>query len=133
MFAHFKSKSISDENKNLIFAFVKGLLAALLISFALIVVFAFILKCFNISDVAIVPVTLLIKGISVFVGSMIAVNGKNKGLVKGVVFGAIYVLLAFLVFGIIAANFTFDFGLILDFAFACLLGALVGIVKVNKF
>ncbi len=132
MFAKLKTKSISNENKNMIFDFVKGLLASIMISFALIILFAFILKCFDISDIAIVPVTLLIKGISVFVGSFIAIKGKSKGLIKGVVFGAIYVILAFLVFGIIAGNFSFDVGLLLDFAFAILLAGLVGIIKVNK-
>ena len=132
MFAWLKSKTISEDNKSVIFDFVKGLLASILISFALIVLFAFILKCFDISDVAIVPSTLLIKGISVFVGSIIAIKGKDKGLIKGAVFGAIYVVFAFFIFGIIAANFTFDLGLILDFAFAVLLGSIVGIVKVNR-
>ena len=77
-------------------------------------------------------ITLLIKGLSVLVGSIIAVKGSEKGLVKGIAFGAIYILLAFLIFSILSGNFAFGLSSFLDLFFASLLGGIVGIIKVNK-
>lgn len=130
MFGRSKSKSLSNEN--VVFDFAKGLIVSILISFALIVVFALLLKWFDIGDLWIVPITLIIKGISVLCGSILSIKGTSKGLLKGVIFGAIYVCFAFIIFGLIAGGFTFDAGLLLDFAFAMLLGGLVGIIKVNR-
>lgn len=130
MFAHTKTKT--DAKENVVLDFVKGLIVAILISFALIVVFALILKWLDLSDNWIVPITLVIKGVSVLFGSIVAIRGKSKGLIKGVVFGLLYTFFAFLIFGLLAKNFTFDLGLLLDFAFTMLLGAIVGIIKVNR-
>ena len=87
---------------------------------------------FEISDVFIVPATLLIKGISVLVGAVVAIKGTNKGLVKGAVFGAVYIVVALVVFSVLAGTFQVGVSTILDVAFASLLGGIVGIVKVNK-
>ena len=130
MFAQTKTKKLSNEN--IVLNFLKGLLVAISISFALIILFALFLKWLDLSDVWIVPMTLLIKGISVLIGSLVAIRGTSKGLVKGLSFGAIYTLLAFVIFGVLAQNFSFDIGLLLDFAFTMLLGAIVGIIKVNR-
>ena len=69
---------------------------------------------------------------NVVLESLVASKGTSKGLIKGAVFGVIYVSLAFLIFGLLASSFTFDIGLLLDYGFAALLGALVGIIKVNR-
>lgn len=130
MFASSKTKSVAKEN--VFFDFLKGIIVSVILSFALIIVFALLLKWLDLSDVWIVPVTLIIKAVSVLAGSLVAIKGNSKGLIKGAVFGAIYVCLAFVIFGFLAGSFTFDVGLLLDFAFASLLGAIVGIIKVNK-
>ena len=125
-----KTKSIAKEN--IVFDFVKGLIVSIILSFALIIVFALFIKWLDLSDVWIVPITLLIKAISVLLGSIIAIKGTSRGLIKGAVFGTIYILFAFVIFGTLAGSFSFDVGLLLDFAFAALLGAIVGIIKVNR-
>jgi putative membrane protein (TIGR04086 family) len=130
MFSHSKTEKVSNEN--IVLDFLKGILVAMLISLGLIVLFAFCLKWFNWSDSCIVPVTFLIKGASVLVGSVIAVKGNSKGLVKGVCFGAIYIIVAFLVFSLLAGSFSLELSSLLDFVFASLLGGIVGIVKVNR-
>ncbi len=130
MFARSKTKTIAKEN--IILDFAKGIVIAMLISLALIVLFAFCLKWFNISDGFIVPVTLIIKGLSVLVGSLIAVKGNSRGLLKGAGFGAVYIVIAFLVFSILSGSFGIGLSSLLDFAFSILLGGIVGIVKVNR-
>ena len=112
--------------------FLKGIIVALLASLALIIAFAFSLKWFEINDNYIPEITLLIKGISVFIGAMIAVSGDSKGLIKGAVFGAIYIFLAFLIFSILSGEFGITVHFILDLLFSVSLSGIVGIVKVNK-
>lgn len=130
MFAHSKTNKISKDS--IVLDFVKGMIVALLISLALVILFAFCLKWFSLSDSTIVPITLLIKGISVLVGSLIAVRGNSKGLIKGLSFGAIYIVFAFIVFSLLAGSFSLGVSSLLDLAFGALLGGIVGIVKVNR-
>ena len=60
--------------------------------------FALGLKWLNIPEGAIIPVTFVIKYVSVIVGSLIAVRGSSKGLIKGAGFGLLYMASAFLIF-----------------------------------
>ena len=127
-----KSSSRSLFSNNIILDFLKGIIVALLISLGLIVLFAFCLKWFNLSDNIIAPINLAIKGISVLIGSIIAIKGDSKGLLKGVSFGAIYIFLAFVIFSVLAGSFSINLSFLLDILFAALLGGLIGIFKVNK-
>ncbi len=130
MFGRSKTETLSNEN--IIFDFFKGLLVATLLSLGFVILFAFCMKWFMIADEFIAPITLVIKGVSVISGSAIAIKGKSKGLIKGMMFGVIYILLAFVVFSMLAGTFSIGLNTLLDVAFASLLGGIVGIVKVNK-
>ena len=123
--------------KNMFFSqivldFLKGIIIALLISLGLIIAFAFLLKWFDINDNFIPAITLLVKGLSVLIGSLIAIKGDSKGLLKGVCFGSIYIFLAFVIFSILSGNFSINLSILLDLAFAAIIGGIVGIIKVNK-
>lgn len=130
MFGRSKTETLSNEN--VIFDFFKGLLVATLLSLGFVILFAFCMKWFMIADEFIAPITLVIKAVSVVSGSAIAIKGKSKGLLKGMAFGVIYILLAFIVFSMLANTFSIGLNTLLDVAFASLLGGIVGIVKVNK-
>ncbi len=119
-------------SSGIILDYLKGLLVAMLTSLGLIVLFAFCLNWFNMSDATISPINLAIKGLSVFLGSLFAIKGETKGLLKGSLFGAIYIFVALIVFSLLAGQFSVGIGFVLDLAFASLLGGLVGIFKVNK-
>ena len=116
---------------NLFFSFLKGIIFAIIISFALIILLAFSLKWFSLSDSVIFPINMAIKALSVAVGSLIAVRGE-RGLVKGSIFGILYIGLAFIIFSVLAGSFSFDFGVVLDLVCAALVGGIVGIIKVNR-
>ena len=126
-----KTKS-STTSENLLLSFIKGLIVSMLISFVLIIILAFSIKWFSIGENLISPLNLVIKTISVLIGSIIAVKGETKGLFKGVIFGFLYVSLAFGCFSFLAKSFTFDMSLFLDVIFACVVGGIVGIIKVNR-
>ncbi len=119
-------------SKGVLLDFVKGIIIAIALSLGLTVLFAFILKWVNIPDSFIPAITLLIKGISVLVGSIFAVKGNEKGLIKGASFGEIYIIFAFLIFSVLSGGFEFSTSFVLDLIFSGLLGGIVGIVKVNK-
>ena len=119
-------------NSNIIFDFVKGLIVAIIASLGLVIVFALVLKWFDLSEKLITPMTFAIKYISVIAGSLIAIKGENKGLIKGGFFGALYTCIAFLVFSFLSKSFAFDLTTLLDFVSSILLGAIIGIIKVNK-
>ena len=119
-------------NGSVMFDFIKGLIIASLCSLALVVLFAFCIKWFDIGDGYLNLITLSIKGMSVVIGGIFAVKGQTKGLLKGLIFGLIYVIFAFLIFALLAGTFNIGLSFLLDLAFASLLGGIVGIVKVNR-
>lgn len=126
------SFSKSGTKQNNIINYLKGLIVAMLISFGLIILLALSLKWFSLDEKFITPINLGIKTISVIVGSLIAIKSESKGLVKGVTFGLLYVVLAYVSFSILAKSFAVDLSLLLDIVFASLAGGIVGIVKVNN-
>ncbi len=128
----FGSKADNISKENLIFSFLKGIIVAMLLSLGLIILFAFCLKWFTLPETVIVPTNLAIKAISVIIGTILAVNDKSKGLFKGFAFGIIYILVAFIIFSLLAGGFSAEIGFGLDLLFGGLLGGIVGIVKVNK-
>lgn len=127
-----KTKTSSNDSTNVVFDFLKGLIVATLISLGLVILLAFCINWFEIKDSYLSPLTLLIKGISIVVGTVIAVRGESKGLLKGMCFGIIYIVFAFVIFSILSSSFKLGLSSLLNVLFASLLGGIVGIIKVNK-
>lgn len=128
-----KAESRSGSGKSSVFFnFIKGVVVAVIASLLLVVVFALFVKWFSISDRVIVPVTMLIKGVSVVLGALFAVRGESRGLLKGLAFGAIYITFATLLFGLLSGSLSFGLSNLLDLVCACALAGVVGVVKVNK-
>ena len=126
------SSSERLEKSNVVLDYAKGLIVSMMISFALVIGFAFSLKWIAFNDSAIIPVNLAIKVISVVVGAIIAVKGEQKGLFKGVIFGFLYMVIAFSCFSILANTFALDLSFILDLICSAIAGGIVGIIKVNR-
>lgn len=120
------------EGTKTILKFLKGMFVSLIITFASIIVFAFVIKWTSLPDNIIPPVNLVIKGISVFFGALVFSAKTSKGLTKGMMFGLLYTLLSFVIFSILAKDFSLSLGLIADFGFNLVVGAIGGIIGVNK-
>ena len=120
------------EKRGVILDYLKGLIVSMMISFGLVLIFAFSLKWLSLNDSVIVPVNLAIKIVSVVIGSMIAVKGETKGLIKGLFFGLIYMTIAFVSFSILANSFILDISFVLDLICSAVAGGIVGIIKVNR-
>lgn len=112
---------------------VKGSLIAVSVSLFLILIFAFLIKIFNIPDYLIKPINQVIKIISVFIGVLFALKKfPQKGLVSGMLIGVIYTILAFLIFSFLSGKFTFSFTILIDVLCALVIGGLCGVFFVNK-
>ncbi len=117
--------------KQNIFRYLKALFVSLIITFACIILFAFIIKWASLPDKVISPVNMAIKAISVFFGAMVLTRNSTKGMLQGLLFAGIYTILAFTIFSILAQKLTLGIGLIADLAFVVVVGAIGGAVGVN--
>lgn len=125
-------KSETKSNKNgVILTYVKAGIIAMIVTLVLILIFALILKVTNLSDAVITPVNLIIKSISIAVGTLILTKNGEGGLKKGLILGVIFTALAFVVFSLLNGSFSFNLGLLADFAFGAVVGGLVGVLSVN--
>lgn len=125
------TKNVSINDTNNFVQFLKGLVVALIITFACILVFALIIKFANLNDSVIVPINLIIKALSVAIGTIIFTKSKTGGLKKGMIFALSYITLAFVIFSALAGNFIFEISLLLDYVFAIIVGVIVGVIRVN--
>ena len=121
---------ISVENKGSNFlVMLKGVFWALTVSLLCVLIFAFIIKFTNISESAIMPINQVIKVLSILVGCWVASKKiKSNGWLWGLIIGAIYTLLAFVVFSILDGEFRFTLSLLNDLVFGAVLGLISGII-----
>ena len=113
-------------------SFIKCLFISLIITFASIILFALIIKWASLSDSIITPVNLVIKALSVFVAVLVLTKNKSRGLIKGVVFAIVYTFTSFVVFSVLAGEVVLGLGLIADFSFNILVGAITGLLFKQK-
>ena len=114
-----------------IFKYFKAMLVSLIVTFACIIVFAFVIKYASLSDSVIAPVNLVIKGLSIFLGAITLTKGGSRGLLRGMFFAVIYTIIAFSIFSLLAGTFALGLGLVADFAFAVVVGGIGGMLGVN--
>lgn len=121
-----------SKNKSFIFALLKGAFISILISLIGILIFALFLKFVDINDGWIMPINQVIKVISIFFGvrSMMKAS-EGKGLLKGLILGLTYTILAFIAFSLLSSSFVFDVTLLFDTLFGCIIGAICGIICIS--
>ena len=118
--------------KSFLLGVTKGVFASLCVSLIGILIFAVVLKFFDMSDLTIKIVNQVIKVISVAVGVIVSLKGdKQKGILKGLLVGLLYTVLSYLVFSLLVANFEFSKTIIFDSLFLTLAGIIFGVVFVN--
>ena len=109
---------------------LKAILIATLISLALVLTFAIILKFTSLPSKAIMPVNIAIKLISLLVGCLVGFKSKQNGILKGAITGLVYMLLTFFIFAALNAFKDVKFSWI-DLITLPVAGALAGIAAVN--
>ena len=109
---------------------LKGVLTAVLITLACVLVFALLLDVTGMSENVIKPVNQFIKLISVFLGTVLFVKGE-KGWLKGLLTGLFSSLLSALLFGLISGGASFGISMLIDVLFGAAMGAISGVISVN--
>jgi len=116
-----------------IISVIKSSLVGVVASILLVLLFAFVLKFVDLNSSVITIVDQIIKIISVFI-SVVALSRSDgdKLLAKGLIVGAIYSILTFIVFSILNGGINFSVAIFSDVAFSALVGGVSGII-INMF
>jgi len=127
-------EKLKNINLTSIINILKASLIGVVISILLVLLFAFVLKFVNASSSIISIIDQIIKIFSVF-AAIVFVNKISNGnlLVKGLVVGAVYSVITFIVFSILNGGFNFSIAIFTDIIFSALVGGasaiLINMVK----
>lgn len=126
LFGMEKAKNIKTDVTDVL----KAVLFATLISLALVLIFAIVIRFANVQNKVIMPVNIAIKILSLLFGVMIAFKNPQNGLVKGAISGLVYMLFTFLIFSALNSfkDVSFSWIDLITLPFA---GAVSGIIAVN--
>ncbi len=105
----------------------KGVTIALLITLASVLIFAFILSAFDLTDKVIMPINQIIKTVSILVGVILSVR-EGKFSLKGGLIGLLSAFLSFLLFSLIAGSTTSFLTVLVDLIFASCIGLVSGLI-----
>lgn len=130
-----KEKKIDDiskeKNKNII-NIIRGAIIAIVLSLIFLTIYAAILSFTNISENTMVPVVLVITGISILIGSsMSSISIKKKGLINGALVGLIYAITLYALSSIFGAGFSIGFNSIIMIIVSIITGMIGGIIGIN--
>ncbi len=109
---------------------LRGVITAVLITLACVLIFALLLDVTGMSESVIRPVNQFIKVLSVFAGTVLFVKGE-KGWLKGLLIGLISSLLSSLLFGLISGGASFGLSMLIDVLFGAAMGVISGVISVN--
>ena len=110
---------------------LKAVVIGVLFSLIAVLLFAFIISACSLDNSVIKPVNYLIKCIAVFLGCFFSIKGK-KGLVKGIVFGTAITIVCYVLFSLISSSFSFSIMLLWEVLLGLGIGAVTGVIAVNK-
>jgi putative membrane protein (TIGR04086 family) len=123
---------VDSSRRNMLFSVFSGVIVAVAVTLVLILIFALLIRFFNISDKAIFPVNQVIKVISIFVGSITVIKTvKSRGFLMGVLLGVLYYILSYLVFSLLQGGFSLNLSNVYDFLLTTIMSGVIGIISVN--
>ena len=109
----------------------KGVLISLVVSFVLLAIFAIVLTYTSVSENTIVPVIIVVTGISILVGTILESRKIVKnGIGLGGLIGLVYVLILYIISSLLNADFSINmqsFILILVAIFSGMIGGIIGV------
>ena len=116
-----------------IISIIKASLVGVIASILLVLLFAFVLKFVDLNSNVITITDQFIKMVSIFMAVFaLSKSGGDKLLAKGLIVGAVYSILAFIVFSILNGGINFSVAIFTDIAFSALVGGVSAII-INLF
>ena len=128
-----KIEDITKEksNSNLI-KITKGSAIAIILSLIFLTIYAAILSFTSVSETTMVPVVLVLTGISILIGSsMSSISIKRQGIINGGLVGLIYVLFLYIVSSIAGIGFGLNMNAIIMLIVGIITGMIGGVIGVN--
>jgi len=121
-----KLKSVGNQTTK---AVIRGILHAVIVSLALVLLFALLLLFTGMPSSYIKPGVQIIKVLSIFWGVTVAIRHiEKRGWMFGALIGFLYTVAIFLIFSIIDTSFGIVSGLITDGLFACAIGTISAMI-----
>ena len=114
-----------------VFEIIKSVVVAVIISLALILLAALLIKVCNIPTSAIPIINQAIKALSVLVACMVCLKTPQNGWLKGIAVGLAYIIIAFVIFSLLDGAFDWSLKILNDVAIGSVTGALSGIIAAN--
>ncbi len=120
-----------EVNKNLI-RVIKGSIFAIIISLVLLLIYAVLLTCTDLSETTMAPVVITISAISILIGSSISsFNIKKQGMLNGALVGLIYILFIYILSSMLFSGFMIGTKSVIMIVSGIVAGMIGGIVGVN--
>lgn len=129
-----KDNIITEESevKKKIIRIIKGSIFAIITSVILLLIFAVLLCYTNLAESTMLPVILVITGISILIGSMISTRKIRKnGILNGGMVGLIYIIILYLISSLFLAGFSLTFNSFIMLIIGIITGMIGGIIGVN--
>lgn len=124
-----RKKSKKQSDKSIAMNIAKGVIIALIVTVAAVLALALIIKEKGADSSVITAINQIIKLISIFIASMLAVKGLDKAhLLTGAAAGFLYIVVGYLIFSFIEGSWGDVLLLITDAATGAVVGALVGLI-----
>ncbi len=121
----------SEFKKNLV-RIIKGSLFAIITSAILLLFFAVLLCYTSLSENTMLPVVLVVTGISILIGSMVSTRKIRKnGILNGGMVGFIYIIILYLISSLFLAGFSLTFNSFIMVIVGVVTGMIGGIIGVN--
>ena len=113
---------------NAIFLIFKGYIVSIILSLVFVFIYSFILINTSVGEKTIKPVVIGIAGISVLCGSIFScLKIRKKGIINGVIVGALYFLSLYFLSSIVFCGFSFNISSIIMILVGILLGGIGGV------
>lgn len=111
---------------------IKGSIFAIVISLIAVFIYAIILTYTNVSENTMIPVIIVIAGISILIGSYISnLKIKKQGMLNGALVGLIYMLFIYITSSIALTGFNLNMNSIIMILVGMITGIIGGIIGVN--
>jgi len=120
-----------ENNKNIV-RIVRGSVIAIIVSLILLLIYAILLSCTNISETTMTPIVITISGISILIGSTISsLKIKKQGMLNGALVGLIYIIFIYILSSVFLIGFEINMKSIIMMSVSTFAGMIGGIIGVN--
>lgn len=113
-----------------IFQVIMAAAASVVISLAFVLIFTLIIQLFSLPMNAVKPVNQVFKIVSIAAGGLIFIRG-DKGLIKGMIYGLIAVVVTYLLYGLISMSLSISWLFAIEILLGAVAGGISGVIAVN--